>query len=148
MLPVLGVSEDSRPKWGLLGDDASLVQSINDFDAAILGCVYRVEFTRIRRNFATVNLYVTVARAFKGDLKLSERIVINFPIDDVPVDPADREKKFQSLRDADIGGLRHCFIERPQSGESHYSTEWLFVPKFTEEMNVFLEDWRKRSERK
>ena len=135
----LTFSQDAPPKWGLLGDDADLLRVVQDSDLAIRARVYRVEFINIKRNFATVNMHVTVARAFKGDLKVNDRIVIEFPIDDLPLDPVERDKRLQSLREADIGSLRHCFLERPQDGTGHYSSEWLFVPRFTQEMSEFIE---------
>jgi hypothetical protein len=137
--------EDARPKWGFLGDDASLLGTVKEADEAILACVYRVEFQDIKGAFATVNLHVTVARTFKGKLKPNERIVIAFPIEGLPLEVAERDKHLNALRDADVGHLRFCFIQRPSGPDKSYGAEWLDVPKFTDEMNDFMETYRRRS---
>lgn len=141
-------SNDTRPKWGFLGNDADLLGTVKEADEAILACVYRVEFQDIKGVFATVNLHVTVVRTFKGKLKPNERIVIAFPIDSLPLDAAGRDKHLKALRDADIGHLRFCFIQRPKGVDNPYEAEWLEVPKFTDEMNDFMEAYRRRSNSK
>ena len=138
-------SNNARPKWGFLGDDDSLLDTIKDHDEAILGCVHRVEFVDIKGGFATVHLHVTVARTFKGKLKPYDRIIVEFPIDDVPTEAAARDKMLHALRDNDTGNLRFCFIQRPKGTEVHYRSEWLFVPKFSSEMNDFMDAYRLRS---
>ncbi|WP_395742081.1 hypothetical protein [Prosthecobacter sp.] len=141
-------SKDGRPKWGFLGDDADLLGTVKEADEAILACVYRIEFQHIQGPFAMVNLHVTVARTFKGRLKPNERIVIAFPIDTLPLDAEGRDKHLKALSDADLGNLRFCFIRRPEGVDKPYEAEWLEVPKFTSEMNDFMEAYHQRSNSK
>jgi hypothetical protein len=135
-------STDSAPKWLFLGEDADLLRTLNECDEAVLGCVYRVEFVNIRASLATVNLHMTVARNFKGRLSPDERITIDFPIDDLPLDGAQREKRLADIRAKDIGRLRFGFLWRTAGANARYSSEWLYVPRFTSAMNDFLEAHR------
>jgi hypothetical protein len=133
----------ARPKWGFLGDDTDLRRTIKEADEAILACVYRVEFEDVKGPFATVILHVTVARTFKGKLKPNARITIGLRIDSVPLDAAGRDQHLKALRDADIGNLRICFVNRVGGTETAFDTEWLNVPKFTRGMNEFMEAYRR-----
>ena len=76
---------------------------------------------------------------------VASRIVIEFPIDDVPAEAAERGKHLNALRDNDIGNLRFCFMQRPVGTDARYTAEWLDVPKFTGEMNDFMESYRRRT---
>ncbi len=127
---------ESPPKWGFLGDDESLRETFHDTDEVLLVCIYGTELKEVRPPFARVVHFATVIKSLKGVSELGDKIEIQFMTDSLPLEEEERTEFVETANRSVEGDLRFVFGEI--SGEGRITTEFLFVPKFSSDLDGFL----------
>jgi hypothetical protein len=127
--------DEASPRWGFLGDDSSLRETIKESGQVILVCVYQTSLNDVRPPFAEVVFEATVVQVIKGKHKMGDRISIRFRTDSLPHDEAERAKFIEGAAAKNIGSLRIAFL--PGALTKDYDCEWLEVPAFDHEMLAF-----------
>ena len=109
-----------------------------------MGCVTHVELQQIEGgNYASVCFTVTVVRSYKGKLNPNERAMVFFDTELDSRQPEKAKAHIERLQKTTQGQLRFFFLEDAKSQKlGGYSTEWLYVPKYTKEIEMFLEGIR------
>lgn len=140
--PLKGLSEEialpdseSPPRWGFLGDDESLKETIDECGQVVLVCVYQTSLEDVRPPFADVVLRATVIQTVKGTHQIGDRIAIRFGTDSLPKDDAERAKFIEEAAIENLGALKMAFL--PGAKSDQYDCDWLDTPKFKPEMLEF-----------
>jgi hypothetical protein len=136
ILAVGGFAEEGTPRWVFLGGDDDLKRYFEEHPQVVTVCVYETELRNPKPPCVVVVLHATVAETFKGKLKPGDKIKIVFPSDSLPSDETEREKFINNAAKNNLGSLRIAFLS--DGKDSEYQTEWLFVPKYQNEMREFL----------
>ncbi|WP_411825562.1 hypothetical protein [Luteolibacter sp. AS25] len=141
----LANEDGEEPKWSFLGDDDGLRYYFGEAQQVILLCIVATDLEDIRPPFATVVHRATVVRSLKGDLKIGDKIEVTFATDSLPTNKEDREKFIMRAHESAQGDLRFAFLSEGE--KPRFSTEFLFVPKYTSEMAVFLDSIKEPQKR-
>lgn len=136
--PASAEEKRGSAKWPL---GHSVGEKEEDSDEIFLGCVYRIELEDVRPPVATVVLYVTVARAFRGTLKPSDKIIVCFPTDILPFDPVERSKLIERRNQASPGRLNFYYLSKPKGGETRYFCDAADIRKFTKDLSDRFEKY-------
>ncbi len=126
---------ESPQRWGILGDDESLKETIDDCGQVLLVCVYQTSLKDVNPPFADVVLRATVVQAVKGTHQIGDRIAIRFKTDSLPLDDAARAKFIEAAAVKNLGSLKMAFL--PGARTDDYDCDWLNVPAFKPEMLAF-----------
>jgi hypothetical protein len=126
---------ESPLRWGFLGDDESLKETIDECGQVLLVCVYETSLEAVKPPFADVVLRATVIQTVKGTHKIGDRIAIRFGTDSLPKDDAERAKFIEQAAAKNLGALKMAFL--PGAKSDKYDCDWLDTPKFEPEMLEF-----------
>ncbi len=126
---------ESPLRWGFLGDDESLKETIDECGQVLLVCVYETSLEAVKPPFAEVVLRATVVQAVKGSHEIGDRIAIRFKTDSLPPDDAERAKFIDAAAIQNLGALKMAFLAGTRAPE--YDCDWLDVPAFKPEMLEF-----------
>lgn len=123
------------PRWGFLGDDETLKQTIDDCGQVLLVCIYQTSLEDVNPPFAEVVLLATVIQAVKGTHKTGDRIEIRFRTDSLPEDDAERARFIEAAATKNLGALKMAYL--PGDRAASYECDWLDVPEFDPTMLDF-----------
>jgi hypothetical protein len=115
-------------RWGFLGDDDNLRETLNECGQVLLVCVYQTSLEDVNPPFAEVVLRATVVQALKGTHQIGDRIVIRFRTDSLPQDDAERAGFIEAAAVKNLGALKMAFL--PGTRADEYECDWLDVPSF------------------
>ncbi len=128
-------TKGSAPRWGLLGNDDSLRETIKECNQVLLLCIYQTTIEDIKPPFATVVFRGTIVQAVKGTHKLGDKITLRFPTDSLSIEETDRIKFIEGADAKNLGALKMAFLRGQQT--MNYSCEWLDVPTYDADMLDF-----------
>jgi hypothetical protein len=128
-------ASESPLRWGFLGDDESLKETIDECGQVLLVCVYETSLEAVKPPFADVVLRATVIQTVKGTHQIGDRIAIRFGADSLPKDDAERAKFIEEAAAKNLGALKMAFLHGAKSDK--YDCDWLDTPKFEPEMLEF-----------
>ena len=139
-------ADDVAPRWGFLGDDKGLTSTFNDAHSVVLVCVFDTELRNVKPPFADVVFHATVVGLHKGDLKIGDKIKINFSTDSLEGDAEARRKFVEAANNKNKGALKFAFLHGGKDGA--YSCDWVDLPDYQIEMQKFLKTLERKSEKK
>lgn len=126
---------ESPLRWGFLGDDENLRETIDECGQVLLVCVYETSLENVKPPFADVVLRATVIQAVKGTHKIGDRIAIRFGTDSLPREDAERASFIEEAAAQNLGALKMALL--PGDKSDKYDCDWLDTPKFKPEMLEF-----------
>lgn len=126
---------ETAPRWGLLGDDSALRETIREAGQVLFICVYETTLDNVKPPFAEVILRATVVGSVKGTHTLGDKITLRFHTDSLPLDEAGRNKFIETAAAKNLGSLKMAFLRGAKADD--YQCEWLDLPAFDPEMLAF-----------
>lgn len=131
---------DVAPRWFFLGEDDALRGTYHEAKQVVMICIFETTLENIRPPFAKVIHHATVTRSLKGDLRIGDKIEIEFSTDSLPRDDVERAKFTEKVNKKSKGSLRFAFLfDEVKGGEpKRFWTEFLYLPKYNQEMSEFL----------
>ena len=132
---------DKAPRWFFLGEDDDLKRTYRQAKRVAMICIFETALEDVRPPFAKVVHRATVVETLKGGLKIGEKIEIALSTDSLPMDEIERAKFIAKADQAAKGSLRYAFLQGDKlegKRNKRFGTEFLYLPKYTEEMSDFL----------